>query len=169
MAFVCSRCADQKVTSKILCNQVLQEDVFNLINSFNRCEWCDDIVNTRLFKESYNSTTWFILHHARTLQSIKTEINDKNINKYINKHAMGYLRYVGHCLSFGHKPLDRYKNETEQQILKMIQKRKNRKYGDDDIDLKRLSYYFFSNMFLKKFDNEKAQFMIKILFKILYF
>ena len=89
MAFVCSRCADQKVTSKLLCNQALQEDAFNLINSFNRCEWCDDIVNTRLFRETFNSTTWLILHHRRGLQSIKTEINDKNINKYIHKYSMG--------------------------------------------------------------------------------
>ena len=149
MAFVCSRCADQKVTSKLLCNQALQEDAFNLINSFNRCEWCDDLVNTRLFRETFNSTTWLILHHRRRLQSIKTEINDKNINKYINKHAMGYLRYVGHCLSYGHTPLVRYRYEKEQEILKMIQKRKNRKYSDEDINLKTLSFDFLVICFLK--------------------
>ena len=169
MAFVCSRCTDQKVTGKLLCNQVLQEDAFNLINSFNRCEWCDDVVNDRLFRETYNSTTWFILHPSRTLQSIKTEINDKNIGKHINKHSMSFLRYVGHSLSYGHTALDRYRDEAEYQISKMIQKRKNRKYGDEDINLKMLSYDFFSKMFLKKFDNEKAQFMIRRLFKILYF
>ena len=169
MAFVCSRCADQKVTGKLLCNQVLQKDSFNLINSFNRCEWCDDVVNDLMFRETYNSTSWFILHYRRGLQSIKTEINDKNINKNINKVSMGYLRYVGHCLSYGHKPLDRYRYEAEYKILNMIRKRKNRKYGDENINLKMLSYDFFSNMFLKKFDNEKAQFMIRRLFKILYF
>ena len=56
---------------------------------------------------------------------------------------MGYLRYVGHCLSYGHTPLNRYRYEKEQEILKMIQKRKNRKYGDEDINLKILSFDFF--------------------------
>ena len=51
----------------------------------------------------------------------------------------------------------------------MIQKRKNRKYGDEDINLKILPFDFFSKLVLKRFDNEKAQFMIRMLFKKIYF
>ena len=58
------------------------------------------------------------------MQKIKDEINDKNINKHINKHSIGYIRYVGHCLTYGHKPLDRYRIEAESEIKQMTQKRK---------------------------------------------
>ena len=169
MTVVCPRCADQKVTSKLLCKQVLRNDMFNLINSFNGCKRCEDIANQLRFIETFNSEPWLILHYSRTIYSVQNHILNRNINHRINKHSMGYLRYVGHCLSYGHTPLDRYRYECEARVKEMIRKRKRRRDGDENIDLKRLSLDFFSRLFLKRFDNETAQFMIKTLIEILYF
>ena len=168
MSCRCPRCSDQKTTAKLLCNQVLGDDVFNLINSFNRCENCDEKNNMKIFRESFNSVCWNILHYNRRMQNIKAEINDKNINKNINKHSRGYIRYVGHCLSYGHKPLDRYRIEAEIEMSKVIQKRKKRTYGDDDFNLNIVAYVFFCNVFLKSFGNEKGQEINNILYKILF-
>lgn len=79
---------------------------------------------------------------------------------------MGYIRYVGHCLTYGHKPLARYKIEAEIEINKMIQKRKNR--SDNDLDLDIVAYDFFCNIFLKSFGNEKGQKINNILYSILF-
>ena len=164
----CQGCTDQQNTIKLLCEQVLRKDLFDLVNSFNRCEKCDEKNNMKMFRETFNSVYWSILHYNRRMQKIKEEINDKNINKHINKHSMGYIRYVGHCLTYGHKPLDRYKIESDIKIQNMIQKRKNRKFGDDDVDLNLLAYKFFCNIFLKCFGNEKGQRINNILYNILF-
>ena len=176
----CQGCTDQQNTIKLLCDQVLRKDLFDLVNSFNRCEKCDENINMKMFRETFNSVYWSILHYNRRMQKIKEEINDKNINKHINKESMGYIRYVGHCLTYGHKPLDRYRIEAENEIKKMIQKRKNRKVGDsersslsgrsrdDDLNLNIVAYNFFCNIFLKSFGNEKGQKINNILYKILF-
>ena len=168
MSCRCQGCTDQKNTIKLLCNQVLRNDLFDLVNSFNRCEKCDEKLNFKMFRETISSLHWGILHFKRRMQNIKAEINDKNINKHINKHSMGYIRYVGHCLTYGHKPLDRYRIEAENEIKKAIQKRKNRKYGDDDLNLNIVAYDFFCNIFLKSLGNEKGQLINNILYKILF-
>ena len=168
MSCRCPRCSDQKNTIKLLCDQVLYKDLFELVNSFNRCEKCDEKINMKMFRETFNSVYWSILHYNRRMQKIKEEINDKNINKHINKHSMGYIRYVGHCLTYGHKPLDRYRIEAENEIKKMIQRRKNRKAGNDDLDLNLLAYNFFCNIFLKSFGNEKGQEINNILYKTVF-
>ena len=166
MSCRCQGCTDQKHTIKLLCDQVLRKDLFDLVNSFNRCEKCDEKINMKMFRETISSLHWGILHFKRRMQNIKAEINDKNINKHINKHSMGYIRYVGHCLTYGHKPLARYKIEAEIEINKMIQKRKNR--SDNDLDLDIVAYDFFCNIFLKSFGNEKGQKINNILYKILF-
>ena len=164
----CQGCTDQQNTIKLLCEQVLRKDLFDLVNSFNRCEKCDEKIKMEEFKNTFNSVYWSILHYNRRMQKIKEEINDKSINKHINKESMGYIRYVGHCLTYGHKPLDRYKIESDIKIQNMIQKRKNRKFGDDDLDLNLLAYKFFCNIFLKSFGNEKGQRINNILYNILF-
>ena len=169
MTVVCPRCADQKVTSKLLCKRVLRNDMFNLINSFNGCKRCEDIANQLRFIETFNSEPWLILHNRRTLPSIKNEIINGHVTMYLNKHSMRYIRYVGHCLSYGHKPLDRYQTETEQKIIEEVLKRKRRLIGEEKgMDVKDVAYRFFKTLFIKRFDNEKTQFMIDILYKILY-
>ena len=168
MAVVCPQCVDQKVTGKLLCKQVLRNDIYNLISIYNGCSRCDYLRNIRLFIDTYNSVTWLILHPRWNIYSVKNHILNKNINDHINKHSMNYLRYVGHSLSYGHKPLDRYRYEYEARVKEMIRKRKRRRDGDENIDLKRLSLDFFSKLFLKRFDIPKAQFMIKTLIEILY-
>ena len=45
----CPRCTDQKNTIKLLCDQVLYKDLFELVNSFNRCEKCDEKINIKCF------------------------------------------------------------------------------------------------------------------------
>ena len=164
----CPRCTDQQNTIKLLCDQVLRKDLFDLVSSFNRCQKCDEKLNFKMFRETINTLNWGILHFQRRMQNIKAEINDKNINKHINKESMGYIRYVGHCLTYGHKPLDRYRIEAENKIQKMIQKRKKRTYGDDQFDLNQLAYKFFCNIFLKSFGNEKGQQLNNILYNILF-
>ena len=42
MSCRCQGCTDQKITAKLLCDQVLRKDLFDLVNSFNRCEKCDE-------------------------------------------------------------------------------------------------------------------------------
>ena len=85
MASVCSRCLSQKITTKLLCKQVSNDDVFDVMNSLNRCQWGwgDDILNSRMFIETFGSITWCVLHQARKLQSIGTEINDKSVNNIL--------------------------------------------------------------------------------------
>ena len=164
----CPGCTDQQNTIKLLCDQVLRKDLFDLVSSFNRCKKCDEKIKMEELKKTFNSVYWSILHYNRRMQKIKEEINDKSINKHINKESMGYIRYVGHCLTYGHKPLDRYKIESDIKIQNMIQKRKNRKFGDDDLDLNLLAYKFFCNIFLKSFGNEKGQRINNILYNILF-
>ena len=169
MLCVCPQCADQKVTIKFLCKQSLKDDLYNHIDFFHKnCSECDHLRNVRTFIETYNSMPWHILHYNRKVYSIKNEILDNGINVHINKISMGYIRYVGHCLSFGHAPLGRYQTEAEMTMINTIRNRKRRSFGDDCIDLKYLAYRFFSRIFLKRFDNEKAQFMINTLYKIIY-
>ena len=99
----CPSCTDQKITAKLLCKKFLRNELFELVNSFNRCKKCDEKLNFKMFRETMNSLKWGVLHFNRRMQNIKAEINDKNINKHINKHSKGYIRYVGHCLTYGHK------------------------------------------------------------------
>ena len=166
---VCEQCDDLKTTTALLCKNHLTTGINNDIKKYIRCTRCDEKIKMKLFREYYNLEHWGILHWHRKLQNIKTEINDKSVNAYINKHSIGYIRYVGHCLSYGHKPSDIcLKAEAEREIIKTIQKKKKRTFGDDEIDLTIVSYKFFCNIFLKTFDDEKAQFMKKTLFEILF-
>ena len=55
MSCRCQGCTDQKNTIKLLCDQVLRKDLFDLVNSFNRCEKCDEKINMKMFRETISS------------------------------------------------------------------------------------------------------------------
>ena len=168
MAFVCPRCADQKVTGKLLCKQVLTSDVFKLINRFNRCERCDLKQDVKKFKMILRSLPAFSFPHL--VELAKGMLRDKKLKKYINRFTLMYLKWFKYDIFIFLDEFDitRFKKRVSYQSIKdKTMTNINRYYKKPQIiDLEELVFRFYSDYFKQHFDKNETDFMIKMLKRI---
>ena len=168
MAFVCSRCADQKVTGKLLCKQVLRNDLFKLINSFNRCKGCDGRENAVKFKTTIRKLPVHIF--PQTVKHCKEMLRDKHLKKYINSYTLCFLKdliYVYFTL-LNNKDLKYLRKTTIYTYLKYRINTNMKSYlkKPPTIELEELAFRFFSDYFQQYLDKSDADYMIKMLKQI---
>lgn len=92
MGFVCVRCADQKVTTKLLGKQVLNTDVGNLISSFTRCKGCDGQENAVKFKTTMKKLPAFSFPWS--VQLAKKMLRDKHLKKIHKPFYIDFFEMV---------------------------------------------------------------------------
>ena len=168
MVVLCPLCADQKVTGKLLCNQALQPDAFNLINSFNRCEWCDLKRDIKKFKAIFKKLPAFSFPHS--VELAKGMLRDKPLKKYVNRFTLMFLKIFKHYffMFLDEYDITRFKktiyyNDLKDRTTTNI-KRNHKK--PQIMNLEELVFRFFEDYFKQHLDKKETDFMIKMLRQI---
>ena len=168
MGFVCVRCADQKVTARLLGQQVLHNEVGFLISPFTRCKGCDGRENAVKFKTTMKKLPDD--RFPRSVQLAKEMQRDKHLKKYINRFTLSFLedlRYEA-LVFLNNKDLKVLRKTTRYIDLKyrINTNMKSCLKKPPIIELEELAFRFFSDYFQQYLDKTDTDYMIKILKQI---
>ena len=162
---VCQQCEDLKTTTALLCKNHLPIELNNDIKKYIRCTQCD--LKKILLKHSSN------LKDFSSPSSLRKELKDTDLVKYININSASYLHEVWgnnwNCVSNPSSYFDRFcggrevsyfnqKNWTREKILNM----KKSHY----LDLNILCYKVYLHRCAQHLSNQELNVMEKFLRKI---
>ena len=171
---VCVLCGDLKVTSDLLCKNILPEQLSKNIKQYIKCKECDNKIEVALFKNimrklSISSQIWF----PHTVEVAKKEIKDTKLKKYINKYTLYCIKslkydYLYHLNYRNIKDFRRQIRYNEEKDRWKQEMKEHNKTAPQDINFEDLAVKFFSDLFKQKLKKENYDFMIKMLHKIFY-
>ena len=168
MGFVCERCAEQNVTTRLLGRQVLHNEIGVLISPFTRCRGCDGRENAVRFKTTMKKLPAFSF--PRTVQHCKEMLRDKPLKKYINRYTLSFLTDLKY---------DAFVIQNNKELKVLI---KTTRYIDLEyrintnmksylkkpptLELEEVAVRFFSDYFQQYLDKIDSDYMIKFLKQI---
>ena len=168
MGFVCERCAEQKVTARLLGQQVLHKEIGVLISPFTKCKGCDGRENavrvkTTMKKLPDNS-------FPSSVQLTKEMLRDKSLKKYINRYTFSFLRHLRYeyLPILNNKELKVLRKTTRYIFLKDALDTNMKTYlkKPPKIEFEEVTVRFFSDYFQQYLDKIDSDYMIKMLKQI---
>ena len=163
----CDRCLDQIVSTKLLCKQVLPNDLFKTIAYYSQYLVYSDREKAIKFQTIIKKIPvlpWGVLEAKRA-------VGNKSLKQHLNFQTYDYLRMAMLSMKYIHTPIN--------SINDISAFRGNRSYDDIyetmraiykkpfTITIEELAIMFFSDYFKRWLnENEEVEFMIKMLNRI---
>ena len=161
---VCDQCNEHNITSALLCKTALLEHLNNELKPYLRCQKCKNYHHKLFMTLSKNHNLHEIIYHYN-LKDVKSHLKTTKTKQQVNKHSMGYIRYITHCIKFykGGRFYDdwmiKYQNKYQEELNNMKAKH--------HINLKTFFIDFYCELCDKRMNKADALFMEKYITKLL--